>query len=363
MKTTVARVLMAAGVLFAVTLATAGPAAADCGNSPSISINPSSGRGGDTFNISGSGFCPTSNRIQLRFLQGGNVFDLGSVSGSEASTFDGTFTGVVYVPTNTTAGSATVQAFGSNGAPAVAFTVTASTTASGGTTSPTTPRATATTAAPATATTVAPAVTTTVVPAPPGATTATTASTTVTTTATTETTAVPASSNSGLNGGGLAVTIVLLVLVVLGTILASLATAGRLPLPKGRPRPRVERAAAAEAAAAAAAAGAATAATEPDRFESSTVPIEPIPDPFAPADEEPEATAPIESPVFDDEPSAAVDDEEPSATMDDDEPSAGIDDEASDAEADEPSAGIDDDSPASEQIAFPDDDADDKPTT
>lgn len=363
MKTTVARVLLAAGVLFAVALATAGPAAADCANSPTISINPSSGRGGDTFNIAGSGFCPTSNRIQLRFLQGGNVFDLGSVSGSEASTFDGTFTGVVYVPTNTTAGSATVQAFGSNGAPAVPFTVTASTVASGGTTSPTTPRATATTAAPATATTVAPAVTTTVVPAPPAATTATTASTTVTTTATTETTAVPASNNSGLNGGGLAVTIVLLALVVLGTILASLATAGRLPLPKGRPRPRVERAAAAEAAAAAAAAGAAagTAAAvddEPDRFESSTAPIEPIPDPFAPADEEPEATAPIESPVFDDEPSAAADDEEPSAAMDDDEPSAGI--EEDDAEADEPSAGIDDESPASEEIAFPDDEPDGK---
>ncbi|HZQ86677.1 MAG TPA: hypothetical protein VFA83_17655 [Acidimicrobiales bacterium] len=360
-----ARVLMAAGVLFAVTLATAGPAAADC-PAPTISISPSSGRGGETFQIAGRNFFKSCSdagnvgdtNIQFRFLQGGNVFDLGSAT---AGTPNGDFSGTLYVPTNTTAGSATVQAFGANGSPAVPFTVTASTVASGGTTPVTSRPATTPTTAASTATTVAPAITTTVVPAPPGAATATTASTTVTTTpATTETTAVPASNNSGLNGGGLAVTIVLLVLVVLGTILASLATAGRLPLPKGRPRPRVERAAAAEAASAAAAAGAAAAVVdhEPDRFESSTAPIEPIPDPFSPVDDEPEATAPIESPVFDDEPSAAVDDEEPSAAVEDDEPSAGIDD--ADADADEPSAGIDDEAPASEQIAFPDDEADGK---
>ena len=62
MRTHVARLLMAAGVLFAVTMATAGPAAADC-PAPSISINPSSGRGGDTFHIEGRNFfqsCPRS---------------------------------------------------------------------------------------------------------------------------------------------------------------------------------------------------------------------------------------------------------------------------------------------------------------
>ena len=393
MKTTVARVLMAAGVLFAVTLATAGPAAADC-PSPTISISPSSGRGGDTFQIHGSGFFQSCSdagnvgdtNVQFRFLQGGNVYDLGSAT---AGTPNGDFTGNLFVPTNTTAGSATVQAFGANGSPAVPFTVTASTVASGGGTTPaTTPRA-------STATTAAPVIT----PANPAPTTATTSTTVAATTTTLSTTpaapvttptTIKAKKSSGLTGSGLAVTIILLALVVLGTLIASLATAGRLPLPKGRPRPRVERAQAAEAAAAAAAAGAAGAAgtaavvdDEPDRYESSRAPIEPIPDPFAPTDE-PEATASIEAPTsaFDDEPSAALDDGEPSAALDDEEPSAALDDEEpsaaiddeepsaaiDDAEPsaalddDEPSASLDDAPPAPDEIAFPDEESPDKPT-
>jgi hypothetical protein len=367
MKTTVARLLMAAGVLFAVTMATAGPAAADC-PAPSISINPSSGRGGDTFHIDGRNFFQScsdagnvgDSNIQFRFLQGGNVYDLGSAT---AGTPNGDFSGTLFVPTNTTAGGATVQAFGANGAPAVPFQVTQSTVAGGGATPATTPRAsTPTTAAAATATTVGPT-TTTVSPAPP-TTAAATASTTATTEAPTATTALPAASSSspGLNGGGLAVTILLLVLVVVGTLIAALATAGRLPLPKGRPRPRVERAAAAEAAAAAAAAGTTAAAAgttaaataddydEPDRFESSTAPIEPIPDPFAP-DDEGEPTAAVDTLALDDEEPSAPIDETADDSPDDEEPSAPIDG-ADDSPDDEPSAPVES---AGDEIAFPDD--------
>jgi hypothetical protein len=238
MKTAVARVLVAAGVLFGMTLAMAGPAAAAC-PAPSISVNPSSGRGGDGFTITGRNFfsaCSDAGNqgdtnIQFRFLQGSNVFDLGSAT---AGTPDGDFSGTLYVPTNTSAGAATVQAFGQNGSPSVPFQVTASTLTTNASTA-TTRATTATTAAGTTPTTaVAP-------PAPAStsnASTTTTASTSTPTTATTLATA-PASSGGGLSGAGLAITIVLLVLVVLGTIIASLATAGRLPLP-GRHRPRGE---------------------------------------------------------------------------------------------------------------------------
>lgn len=383
MKTNVARLLLAAGVLFATAMVTAGVAAADC-PAPSISINPSSGRGGDTFHIDGRNFFQSCSdagnvgdtNIQFRFLQGGNVYDLGSAT---AGTPNGDFSGTLFVPTNTVAGSATVKAFGANGSPAVPFTVTQSTIAGGGATPATTPRATATTVGP-TATTAAAAPTTTVVPAAPTATT----SSTTTTEATTATTAAPVSKQGGgLKGGGLALVIILLALVVIGTILAALATAGRLPMPRGRPRPRVERARAAEAEAAAATATAAVpvaASTafdepvEPDRYESSTAPIEPIPDPFAPEPNEP--TAPVESAALDaEEPSgpvesSAFDDEEPSAPVEssaddrfDDEPEEPDRYESTMApiepnpdpyapDLDEPSAPIE---PAGDEIAFPDD--------
>jgi hypothetical protein len=370
MKTNVARLLMAAGVLFAVTMATAGPAAADC-PAPSISINPTSGRGGDTFHIDGRNFFQSCSdagnvgdtNIQFRFLQGSNVYDLGSAT---AGTPNGDFSGTLFVPTNTTAGGATVQAFGSNGSPSAPFTVTQSTVAGGGVTPATTPRAsTATTAAPTATTAASTATTASSVQA---TTTTTAASTTATTAATTVTTSAPAaaSSSSGLTGGGLAVTIVLLVLVVVGTIIAALATAGRLPMPKGRPRPRVERAKAAEAAAAAGAAavgagagvaGAAAADYEqPDRFESSAAPIEPIPDPFAPEPDEP--TAAVDTLALDDgdeEPSApvesAVDDEEPPAPVEaaDD---GGLDDSVEADSVDEASAPVES---TGDEVAFPDD--------
>jgi hypothetical protein len=308
MKTAVARVLVAAAVLFGMAWSTAGAAAAaDC-PAPSISVNPNSGRGGDTFVINGHNFfaaCSDAGNtgdtgVQLRFIQGSNVFDLGSAT---AGSPDGDFSGRLFVPTNTSAGGATVQAFGQNGAPAVPFTVTASTL----TTAATAPATTRTTAAPA----VAGATSSTV--APPTTASSSTTSTTAsgTSNATTPTTAVAAASTSsgGLNGAGLAITIALLALVVLGTIGASLATAGRLPLPGRHRRQRgvVDPLAPTAVLFAAPAAAPAAASVAPD-VADATAPIELI-NPFepeepvdgagdTPADEEPtpDAAEPADEP-------------------------------------------------------------------